>query len=85
MSVTAALVWSFFRDRRNERQLADSMKGIATTVAERWQDGDERDKQMLHLTGEVEKMTRWLVRLTVASSTVAVVSLVVAVLALTQT
>ncbi|WP_445151215.1 hypothetical protein [Baekduia sp. Peel2402] len=72
------------RDRRKALAgVVDIATELGTIFGTRMKESDERDAAMIDLTAKLEKMTRTLVRFGVASLVVSIVSLVVAVVALT--
>lgn len=57
------------RMRREGRELKGIEKTsaeLATLIGTRRREGDERDKQLVELQASIERMTRWLVGLTIA-------------------
>lgn len=63
---------------RGERTLKELEKPIAelgTLIGTRWREGDEREKQLVALQASVERLTRWLVGLTIAVGLIGVGSI----------
>jgi len=72
------LLAGLVRMRREGRELKEIQKTSAelgTLVGTRWREGDEREKQLVALQASVERMTRWLVRLTIAIGLIGVGSI----------
>jgi hypothetical protein len=46
-------------------EFAGPANELTELLAERWREGTEREEELLMLQASVERMTRWLVRLTV--------------------
>ena len=60
---------SWIRMRRMDRALeefAETSGELGTLIGTRWREGDDREKQLVALQTSVERMTRWLVGLTIA-------------------
>jgi len=45
---------------------------LGQLLGERWREGTEREEQLVQLQASIERMTRWLVRLTVVLSVIGV-------------
>jgi hypothetical protein len=68
-TLVVALLASLVRMRREDRELKGLEKTsaeLATLVGTRWREGDERESQLVRLQASVERMTHWLVGLTIA-------------------
>jgi hypothetical protein len=60
---------SLVRMRREDRVFKEVEKTSAelgTLIGTRWRESDDREKQLVALQASVERMTRWLVGLTIA-------------------
>lgn len=76
------LMFLLVRQRRTDRAIADFGKAtgeLGTTIGTRWKEGDNRDRELLGLTRSVERLTKWLIYLTVAVALVGVASIAVTV------
>lgn len=68
-TLTALLLGGLLRMRRSERatkELRDIGAELGTLIGDRWREGDEREARLIELQASVERMTRWLVLVTVA-------------------
>jgi hypothetical protein len=54
------------RSERATKELAGISADPGTLIGERWREGDAREGRLIELQASVERMTRWLVFLTVA-------------------
>lgn len=54
---------------------------LGQLLGERWREGTEREEQLVELQASIERMTRWLVRLTVALGIIGVGSIAATILA----
>ena len=65
-----SIVVMLFQRRKQSRQLEDAVTGmseLAEVIAQRWQEGDERERQMLKLTRRLERLTWAVVALCIAT------------------
>lgn len=72
---------SWIRMRRTDRALeefAETSGELGTLVGTRWREGDEREKQLVALQASVERMTRWLVALTIVVGLIGIASIAAA-------
>jgi hypothetical protein len=63
------------REGRELKQIEETSAELATLVGTRWRQGDERERQLVALQASVERMTRWLVGLTIALGLIALGSI----------
>jgi hypothetical protein len=63
------------REGREFKQVEKTSAELATLVGTRWREGDERERQLVALQASVERMTRWLVGLTIALGLIGVGSI----------
>jgi hypothetical protein len=76
------LLASYVRQRATDRaveRFSKSANELGTLLGTRMRESDEREGELLKLQASVERLTRWLVRLTVALAILGVASIVVAV------
>lgn len=63
--VIATVLW--WRQRKTNQAIDElPTEEFGQLLGERWREGTEREKQLVELQASIERMTRWLVRLTIA-------------------
>jgi len=64
----SGILISLWWRQRKTNQAIDALPSaeFGQFLGERWREGTEREEQLVELQASMEKMTRWLVRLTIA-------------------
>jgi len=78
------VIGSLIGKRRTDRALADFAKTtgeFGTFMGGRMRQGDAQTKQLLDLQASIERLTRWLVRLTIALGVIGVAGIAATVVA----
>jgi hypothetical protein len=71
----AILIGSRLGQRRTQRaveELAETTTEFGTFLGSRWREGDEREERLVDLQASIERLTRWLVRLTIVIGAIGV-------------
>ncbi len=72
VQVPRGMVWviviGLWWRQRKTNQAIDELptEEFGQLLGERWREGTEREEQLVELQASIERMTRWLVRLTIA-------------------
>jgi hypothetical protein len=77
-TLEVVLLASLMRMRREDRELKELEKTsaeLAALVGTRWREGDDREMKLVDLQASVERMTRWLLGLTIALGLIGVGSI----------
>ena len=56
-------------------EFGEQSSELGQLLGERWREGTEREEQLVQLQASIERMTRWLVRLTVVLGVIGVGSI----------
>jgi hypothetical protein len=70
-----ALWWRQRETNRAVAEFGESAAKLGQLLGERWREGTEREEQLVELQASVERMTRWLVRLTIVLGVIGVASI----------
>jgi hypothetical protein len=75
-TITAVLLSLWWKQRTTAKAI-DALPAaeLGQLLGKRWREGTEREEQLLELQASVERMTRWLVRLTIALGVIGVGSI----------
>jgi hypothetical protein len=70
--IVIGLWWRQRKANQAIDEFGERSSELGQLLGERWREGTEREKQLVELQASIERMTRWLVRLTVALSIIGV-------------
>lgn len=73
--IVIGLWWRQRTTNRAIDEFAGPAAELGQLLGERWREGTEREEQLVELQASVEKMTRWLVRLTIALGVIGIGSI----------
>ena len=70
--ILGALWWRQRKTNQAIEELGKISAELGQLLGERWREGTEREERLVELQASIEKMTRWLVRLTIALGVIGV-------------